>query len=208
VVSADGKQFRHAPLPIADSTPRVFAAIATSLLDEIMMPPPDAPNVNVDVHVDVNGVPVALGNTPSAPPPRVAVADPAPTLAPPGDAVAESRPEDDTYVRGNHLLFEIGPMLSPLSIGVEAELTYPITEQFRIGAMVGINDLFTESHDVLFVADGEIRRVGRGRTHNDIGLVGGIATPSYDPVQFIGFRLERVWEGDSRGTALSIVPLL
>ena len=48
VVSADGAYFRHTPLP-ADASPRVFAAIATSLLDELLAPP----TVNVDVNVDI-----------------------------------------------------------------------------------------------------------------------------------------------------------
>src|SRR5262245_41169858 len=37
VVSADGKLLRHAPMP-PDRSPRVFAAIATSLLDEVLAP--------------------------------------------------------------------------------------------------------------------------------------------------------------------------
>src|SRR5438128_893957 len=52
-VSSDGRYFRHAPLP--DGSPRVFAAIATSLLDELLAPPEaGAPQiaVNVDVHVE------------------------------------------------------------------------------------------------------------------------------------------------------------
>ena len=37
VVSADGRSFRHAPL--GDASPRMFAAVATSLLDELIAPP-------------------------------------------------------------------------------------------------------------------------------------------------------------------------
>src|SRR5689334_4663753 len=50
VVSSDGRATRYAPLP--DDSPRVFASIATSLLDEVLAP--DA------FHVDVN-VAVAAG---------------------------------------------------------------------------------------------------------------------------------------------------
>jgi hypothetical protein len=49
VVSVSGRYIRHAPLP-AGSGPRVFAAIATSLLDELLAPP-EAVTV-LDDHVE------------------------------------------------------------------------------------------------------------------------------------------------------------
>jgi hypothetical protein len=44
-LSADGQHFRHAP--ITEVSPRIFAAVATSLLDELVAPP------ELDVHVNV-----------------------------------------------------------------------------------------------------------------------------------------------------------
>jgi hypothetical protein len=38
VVSADGEVFRDAPLPLVEGSPRMFAAIAVSLLDEVFTP--------------------------------------------------------------------------------------------------------------------------------------------------------------------------
>jgi hypothetical protein len=61
VVSADGHGVRHAPLEDA-SNPRVFAAIALSLLDELAVPP--EANVSVDVSVDVPPPPAAPVVTP------------------------------------------------------------------------------------------------------------------------------------------------
>ena len=53
-VSADGRYFRHAPLPVGEGdTPRMFAAIATSLLDELLSP--DVVDVDVHVHFDPHG---------------------------------------------------------------------------------------------------------------------------------------------------------
>src|SRR3569623_1176791 len=97
VVSADGRFFRHAPLPVGEGdTPRMFAAIATSLLDELP-PTSDAPAVDVDVHVHVDP-----HGGPSVPPIFAQAPAPAPVgLAP---RAHMDRP-----------LVEVGPMVSPLS---------------------------------------------------------------------------------------------
>src|SRR5437763_8351889 len=54
-VSSDGRYFRHAPL--AEPSSRAFAAIATSLLDELLAPPE---GVNVDVSVSVTPMAMAM----------------------------------------------------------------------------------------------------------------------------------------------------
>ncbi len=72
VVSANGRQLGHAPLPIEDGSPRVFAAIATSLLDEVLAPPAPPP-MAVDVHVDLAPLPArapAIASAPSNPHPH------------------------------------------------------------------------------------------------------------------------------------------
>ncbi len=70
-VSADGHELRHAPLADA-SDPRVFAAIAASLLDELRAPPENATHVRVDVTIDPSPAqPIAA----TPPPPQPVVAD-------------------------------------------------------------------------------------------------------------------------------------
>ncbi len=44
VVLGDGRDLRHAPLPV-DATPRVFATIAASLVDELFAPPESAAGI-------------------------------------------------------------------------------------------------------------------------------------------------------------------
>src|SRR5262249_55327398 len=64
-VSADGRYFRQSQLP--EGSPRMFATIATSLLDELLAPPEGDLAINVDVQVNVGGQPVA---TLPGPPPH------------------------------------------------------------------------------------------------------------------------------------------
>jgi hypothetical protein len=84
-VSADGHELRHAPLADA-SDPRVFAAIAASLLDELRAPPENATHVRVDVTID--GSPQqSIVATPTPPPPLPVVAD----VSAPGIVVIQPR---------------------------------------------------------------------------------------------------------------------
>ena len=53
VVSADGRVLRAAPMPFEPDVERIFAAIAVSLLDELVAGPPD-------IHVQVDVAPVAV----------------------------------------------------------------------------------------------------------------------------------------------------
>src|SRR5262249_54799360 len=156
----------------------------------------------VDVHVDV-GVPAATA----------VAADPMPhVMAAPGLTFAAPVPlpstPDEEVVRSRRTLFEFGPMLSPLTGGAEAEIAFPISQRIRLGAMGALNALFTHPDQMLYIGAGELRYVGSGRQHNDIGLLGGVATPGYEPAAFVGFRLERVWEGAAHGIGLSLNPVL
>jgi hypothetical protein len=201
VLSADGKVFRHAPLPIEAGSPRVFAAIATSLLDEILSPQDEMPAINVDVHVDIT--------PPTASGPAVAVVEPMPrphALVAPGLAVVA--PAVDGVVRGNRIQFELGPMLSPLTLGVEVEATIPILDHLRLGALGGVDVLFTEPARALFIGAAELRYVGSGTKHTDVGLIGGAAAVDGALSPFIGLRFQRVWERAESGLSLSINPVL
>lgn len=196
-VSADGRFFRHAPLPVGEGdTPRMFAAIATSLLDELLVPP-DAPAVDVDVHVHLepNGTVTA---TPLAPPGLGVV-------APPG--LPEGR------VRMDRTLFEIGPMLSPITAGVEAGLMAPIGERWRLGASGSINRILVDNGSEHFLAafSGELRHVGRGRHHWDIGALAGYALVverTSDGAPYAGARIAYAWEGPGHGSSISLVPVV
>lgn len=201
VVSADGRAFRHAPLP-TDGTPRVFAAIATSLLDELLAPPEaDLPPINVDVQVNIG--------TDAPPIDELAAAAPPPSVAPPG-LVGAAAPFVDNHrpVRFDRTLVELGPMLSPLSVGVEANVTFPVTERVRVGAMAFGHTLFVDGPAPLFGAGLEARRVGLGRRHVDLGLILGAASAQSDPAVFISARIGLVKERANTGLGLSIAPTL
>lgn len=101
VVSVDGT-FRHAPLPAhAPVWPRVFAAIATSLLDELLAP--GDPHQNLDVNLNVN---VNLG--PGMVAPQVPPAIPGMFGAPGALATIAVAPAT-RRVRANRTLLELGP---------------------------------------------------------------------------------------------------
>jgi hypothetical protein len=236
VVSADGSHFRHAPLPSGESSARVFAAIATSLLDEMIAPPEGDPSIHVDVHVNVghDGVDVTTSPgvhatvTPSPDPlvaPRGAsgltpLPTPRPTPAPvpfaapgsypavaPAPPVAQVDDSESGPIRSNRTLVEFGPMLSPLTAGIEASLMFPASRSWRIGAMGAANVIF-DGGDPLFAGALEVRHVGTGRRHFDIGFLGGAATAEGDTVGFTGMRLQLAWERASHSTAISLAPVL
>lgn len=192
VVSADGRFFRHAPLPVGEGdTPRMFAAIATSLLDELLTAS-EAPAVDVDVHVHVEP-----HGAPSVTPILVQ------------QAFVPRPLEARTHM--NQTLVEIGPMVSPLSYGAELGVSFPVGDAYRIGAAGGVNVVPTDANHILGDAALEVRHVGRGRHHFDIGpVLGGaeLLDHSDAAVVFGGVRLGYAWERTSSNTSLSFVPLV
>jgi hypothetical protein len=200
VVSADGRAFRHAPLP-SDGTPRIFAAIATSLLDELLAPPEaNLPPINVDVQVHI-GSDAAPDDAAVAAPGLIAAASPSSATPPPFAIADTTRP-----VRFDRTLVELGPMLSPVSIGVEATMLFPVTERTRVGAMAFAHTLLPDGPSLLLGAGLEARRVGRGRRHFDIGVIGGAASAQSDPAIFLSAHLGLVWERERTGLGLSLAP--
>ena len=206
-VSSDGRYFRHAPLPRDEASPRVFAAIATSLLDELLAPPE---GIAVDVRVDVN---VSGGGAS----PFVAVAP-----QPSGTAtiVSPFAPPSATAVIAPALpphrhepLFEIGPMASPVTIGVEANLLFPVSSSWRFGLMGVANMTVVDETLPILGAGVELRRIGRGdRRHFDLGFVGGVASvleggDSNETVGFTGLRLNWTWERGHRSTSFGVAPI-
>ncbi len=187
VVSADGKVVRHAPLP-PDGSPRAFAAIATSLVDELIAPP--EVGVSVDVHVDVA--------------PRVAMIAP-PVLGGPSLVVPVAAPEP-TFA--HRTLLEIGPMASPLTVGGEAEVSVPIGG-VRLGVMAAIHELVVSnaSANPIFISALELRRSGAGRSHFDYGAIAGGVEVDHEGFALVGARLGWVWEGPSIGIGASIMPV-
>jgi hypothetical protein len=195
VVSSDGHVFRHAPLPIEDASPRVFAAIATSLLDEVLAPPAE-PNINVDVNVSVGGA-----STPSAAAAPLNYGGPGML---PVIATASAEP-----VRANRTLLEVGPMLTPVSTGIELGLAFPVAPRWRVAVGGIANVTFIYQPRPLLGALGEVRHVGLGRRHFDIGVGGGVAaTDTTQPVAVATVRLGMTWEGPGHGVNISIVPAL
>lgn len=196
-VSADGRFFRHAPLPVGEGdTPRMFAAIATSLLDELVSAEPPAVDVDVHVHVAPDGHPV------------VAAAEP-PGLAEP-QVIEHALPE--TRPRMDRTLIEVGPALSPVTVGVEASAMVPISPSWRVGGTAMLDAVLANStHDVLAVGLAELRHIGRGRHHWDVGPIAGYAlVPMHtsDSATVFGARIAYAWEGEHHGSSIAISPLL
>jgi len=190
VVSADGQQFRQAPLPAEVASPRAFAAIATSLLDEIIRPEPGAQGFDVNVNVAI---------TPHAE--RGAL----PALAAPGLTDTVQAPQERAH-QGD-TLFEIGAMVTPLSAGPQAGISIPVSEAYRIAANGALTQSWVDGGFSLVVASVEIRHVGRGRKHWDIGPEAGYATAEGDPAVFAGLRVARTWEGPGAEVSLAFTPL-
>jgi hypothetical protein len=204
-VSADGRYFRHAPLPVGEGdTPRMFAAIATSLLDELLTPDAQgAPAVDVDVHVHLD---------PHGPKgPVVATLEP-PSLASPALMQQAISAPPEERIRMDRSLFEIGPMLSPVTIGVEAGLMVPVGSSFRVGGYGSMNRILTNTGESYLAAfAGELRHVGSGRHHWDLGAVGGyafVADRTSDASPYLGARIAYAWEGANRGSSISLVPVV
>lgn len=200
VVSADGVYFRQAPLP-ANTTPRVFAAIATSLLDELLAPP-EGLNVAINVDVRAPGMPV--------------VADGRPPMGPQINPVVATVDTID-QARWKRTLVEFGPTLSPSSYGMELELAFPVMPNLRVGVLGGISQLYDGFRDDLkgtriYDAALEIRYVGAGTTHFDAGLAGGTITGTdgyeNDTGGFAALRLSYVKEYASTAVSFSVAPML
>ncbi len=216
VVLGDGRDVRHAPLP-ADATPRVFAAIATSLLDELFAPPEPA-GYGVDVHVEITP-PGATSSTPPTPStPSITVAPSAvvaaPVLAPPA-TVAAVTTVDAAPVRAKNALLEFGPTLTNATWGIEAELLWPVMPSVKLGVSVGANMLYDGfsllgSGTQMVDAGVELRHVGVGATHLDIGLGAGVARDSTDSDTggFAALRLGIAHEYDKMALSVGIAPTL
>ena len=200
VVSADGVYFRQAPLP-PNTTPRVFAAIATSLLDELLAPP-EGYNVAVNIDVRAPGMPVV-----------------AETRAPIGPQVSPIVATVDTIdpTRWKRTLLEFGPSVSPSSYGMEVELAFPVLPNLRVGALGGINHLYDGLRDdiagtMMYDAALEVRYVGHGETHFDVGLAGGTITGydgyEYDTGGFAALRFSYVKEYAATAVSFSVAPML
>jgi hypothetical protein len=211
-VSPDGGYFRHAP--IASESPRAFAEIAASLLDELFAPP-EGVNVHVDVHVD--GELAGATTLPIATAPPVV---PPPALAPSNEVATsawELRP------RASHVLMEVGPTMAFIAggyaAGIEGEIAVPLTSWLRLGVgghlltgltsqaalpVAGPESTFSAIYDVF----GELRATGAGRRHVDLGLIGGfVPSNGIDPnLVEVGGRLSYTWDGPLSGISVSLVP--
>jgi hypothetical protein len=194
-VTADGLDFRHAPLPPQAASPRTFAAIATSLLDDMIHPEswPQGVDVNVNVSVSTN-----------EPEPRDAGEEP-PSIAAPGVIAASPRVE---RAHAGQTLLEIGPMLTPISGGVQAALSISLSDAWRLGGSGAINGGFVDGGFVIGVASVEVRHVGVGRKHWDLGPEIGYASDGTDPIAFAGLRIARTWQSPRSAVSLAFTPLV
>jgi hypothetical protein len=206
-VSADGRSFRHAPLPAAPDTPRVFAAIAASLVDELIVPPegPVQVDVNVNVNVDTNVV-AAAGPVDEESPTDVMVSSNAP------GTVSTAEPTNDGVI------VEVGPQITPYSLGLEGSVLFPVSPAYRLGLTIafgasGSSSYFTpsgndEGGQGMAAAAVELRWTGATRKHFEVGGLAGAMTAAGDGVAIAGLRLGRAWEGRTVIAALSLTPVL
>jgi len=203
-VTSDGHDFRHAPFPAEAASPRAFAAIATSLLDEMIQPAPWAsgPGFNVNVNVEVTPTDGAPKHVPV--PVRVGFAGP-PSEMP----VVTASAQPQWSPRANRTLLEVGLMISPLTAGVEAGLAFPMSPQWRFAVSGGVHQTFDGDwvlgHGLL-----ELRHASQGSAaHWDVGPMLGLILPDGDVADiFAGVRLGRTWELASSSVQWSITPLL
>jgi hypothetical protein len=185
VVSADGRLLRHARVP-ADATPGAFAQITANLLDEVFAP------VAVDVHVAIQ-------------PPAGPIAPAAVVVAPPQPVVGAL---DIDSERSKHILLELGATASPSSIGGEVELAFPLARDLRLGGFFGANQLIEgvgdfDANTQLYDAGLELRYVGEGKIHLEVGFAAGIVHGVVDT--YVAENGQSVDDGDTGGlTALRI----
>jgi hypothetical protein len=217
VVSADGHVFRHAPLPIDAGTPRVFAAIATSLLDELLAP--QDMTVSVDVHVDINGANVTSNIAPVVVNGAVAASTAPVAVLVPGTAAPYAMPiaapglisaiqPDGVAARANKILVEVGPMLTLASFGLEAGIAFPLGPQWRFVVDGFLDTMFVGGWRPLAGTGVEMRRVGLGTRHFDFGIGGGAAFADGVAAAYTSLRVGMTWEGPTRGFNLSLIPVL
>jgi hypothetical protein len=213
-VSPDGGYFRHAP--IASESPRAFAEIAASLLDELFAPP-EGVNVHVDVHIDgalasATALPMAAVLPLAPPPPALAL----PTAI--ASAARNPRP------RAGHTLLEIGPTVAlvenSLAAGIEAEIAFPVGSWLRLGlgghvleplfADAAATDTGPSYIGPMYDVFAELRATSAGRRHADVGLIGGLMPSGASDANLleIGARLSYAWDGAWSGVSVSLVPCL
>jgi hypothetical protein len=93
-------------------------------------------------------------------------------------------------------------MLTPASVGGELELTAPLSPHFRIGAMGFASAMFNidgyGQTRPLYGGALEIRHVGSGSPHFDLGALAGVMGAHYDDSEhstaFAAARAGATWE--------------
>ncbi len=163
VVSADGRLLRHARVP-ADATPGAFAQVTANLLDEVFVP------IAVDVHVELQ-------------PPSGPVTPGAVVVAPAAPVVHTLDVGSD---RSTRTLLEIGATGTPSTVGAEVELAFPVVRNLRVGVFGGVNQMFDGIGDLqngtpLYDGGLELRYVGDGELHLDVGIGAGLVTGTLAP---------------------------
>jgi hypothetical protein len=180
-IDPESEDVRDAPLPghSRDVEPRTFAAVAASLLDELVAPaaPPVRVVVRVetptgDVHVEAvsNGevgstLPAPPAPSPSAPSPSA----PSPS-APSPSAAAASVAAERTSVGGDDaplmprdgLVLRLGVYTAGVALGGEVGLGYYLSEELRLSVigLVGLELMNTSPTGLVGL---DLTRVGSGR---------------------------------------------
>ena len=212
VVSADGGFFRHAPLA-GDASPRAFAAIATSLLDELLAPP----EIKVDVHVDVTPPPT---EAPPAPRAEISLQPTPAVVTPPTSVVHATAPASADPLWGDRKVFEFGMEVGLASGGIGAELVFPLRPLLRVGLLGSAQHFIDTVGDMpegttLFFGAIETRilghnhPLGRAQAHLEVGTIFGVGKAGETSQGMVyGGRISLALQRDTWGTAISFVAVV
>jgi hypothetical protein len=122
-------------------------------------------------------------------------------------AIAQERAHE------SEMLVELGPIASPISGGVSAAIMFPVAPAWKLGVNGSYNKGFVDGGfsggvDRYGTVSVELRHVGRGEAHWDLGPeVGGLFVSDTDRSTLVGFRVARTWELGTTALSLGITPL-
>lgn len=151
-----------------------------------------------------------VGELVAPPAHRAAHAPQVATASRPVDAAAQGDAAEPLPGRAHpdRIQLEIGTMGSPVSLGAEAGISFPLSPVWRIAAMGSLQRSFV-STDKMGLAAFELRHAGIGAPRWDVGpMLGALFTNGEDPIALVGGRFGGTWELGRTSVSLSILPVI
>ena len=106
-------------------------------------------------------------------------------------------------------------MTSGFTAGLEADVAFPVSPAYRVGVAASASEVvWGNEHPTVMFGAVELRHVGAGMRHFDVGVLGGGGAvsgggmASTDAIAFVGARLALAWEGATSGVSVSFVPVI